>query len=54
MVATGGYDANRELIATYEALPGWKPQSITSEGDGLALGTEVGAAVRGPDGPGAP
>jgi 3-oxosteroid 1-dehydrogenase len=45
VIATGGYDANPELIATYEALPGWKPQSRTSDGDGLTLGTEVGAAV---------
>ena len=46
VLATGGYEANPEFVATYEGLPGWKPQAPPSvTGDGLMLGTEVGAAV---------
>lgn len=47
VLATGAYESNPELAATYEGLPGWQsmyPSTIT--GDGLVMGTELGAAVK--------
>jgi 3-oxosteroid 1-dehydrogenase len=46
-IACGGYESNPELVANYEALPGFQsmfPDSVT--GDGLVMATEIGAAVR--------
>jgi 3-oxosteroid 1-dehydrogenase len=46
-IACGGYESNPELVANYEALPGFQsmfPDSVT--GDGLVMATELGAAVR--------
>ena len=46
VLATGGYESNNDLVASFEGLPGWMSQCPTSNtGDGLALGTEVGGAV---------
>jgi 3-oxosteroid 1-dehydrogenase len=42
-----GYKSNPELVASYEALPGFQPMfphAVT--GDGLIMATELGAAVR--------
>jgi 3-oxosteroid 1-dehydrogenase len=47
ILATGGYEANPEMVANFERLPGWRsqfPPGVT--GDGLVLGAELGAAVR--------
>ena len=47
VIACGGYESNPELVASYEALPGFQsmfPDSIT--GDGLVMATEIGGAVR--------
>jgi 3-oxosteroid 1-dehydrogenase len=47
VLATGGYESNRDLVHDFEGLPNWLslyPASIT--GDGLLLATEIGAAVR--------
>jgi 3-oxosteroid 1-dehydrogenase len=46
-IACGGYESNPELVANYEALPGFQsmfPDTVT--GDGLIMATEIGAAVR--------
>jgi 3-oxosteroid 1-dehydrogenase len=46
VLATGGYESNPELVASFEGLPGWMSQCPTSvTGDGLTLATEVGGAV---------
>ena len=47
VIACGGYESNPDLVASYEALPGFQsmfPESLT--GDGLIMATEIGAAVR--------
>jgi 3-oxosteroid 1-dehydrogenase len=47
VLATGGYEANPQLVDTYEGLPGWlsmAPPSLT--GDGMTMGMEVGAQSR--------
>jgi succinate dehydrogenase/fumarate reductase flavoprotein subunit len=47
VLATGAYESSAALAATYEGLPGWQsmyPSTIT--GDGLVMGTELGAAVK--------
>jgi 3-oxosteroid 1-dehydrogenase len=47
VIACGGYESNPELVANYEALPGFQsmfPDFIT--GDGLIMATENGAAIR--------
>ena len=47
VIACGGYESNPDLVANYEALPGFQsmfPDSVT--GDGLIMATEIGAAVR--------
>ena len=47
VIASGGYESSPELTSNYEALPGWQsmfPPTLT--GDGLAMATELGAAVR--------
>ena len=47
VIACGGYESNPELVASYEALPGFQsmfPDSVT--GDGLVMASEIGAAVR--------
>lgn len=46
VLATGGYDADMTLAATYEGLPGWRsmfPPSVS--GDGLVMASEIGGAV---------
>jgi 3-oxosteroid 1-dehydrogenase len=46
-IATGGYEANPELVETYEGLPGWLSMAPSSvSGDGLTMGMEIGAACR--------
>ena len=47
VLATGGYEANQELLKSYEDIPGLRnmfPETLT--GDGLTMGAEVGARVR--------
>jgi 3-oxosteroid 1-dehydrogenase len=47
VVSTGGYENNPTLVAAYEDLPGWEPQTApTVTGDGMVMGVEHGAAVR--------
>jgi 3-oxosteroid 1-dehydrogenase len=46
VLATGGYEGSPELVNRFEGLPDWMnifPRSI--EGDGLVMGSELGAAV---------
>ncbi|WP_431281271.1 FAD-dependent oxidoreductase [Humitalea sp. 24SJ18S-53] len=46
VLATGGYEGSPELVGRFEGLPDWMnifPRSI--EGDGLLMGSELGAAV---------
>jgi 3-oxosteroid 1-dehydrogenase len=46
VLATGGYEGSPELVNRFEGLPDWMnifPRSI--EGDGLVMGSEVGAAT---------
>ena len=46
LLATGGYEGNPELVSRFEGLPDWMnifPRS--TEGDGLMMGSELGAAV---------
>lgn len=46
VLATGGYEGSPELVNRFEGLPDWMnifPRSI--EGDGLLMGSEMGAAV---------
>ncbi len=46
VLATGGYEGNPEIVNRFEGLPDWMnifPRSI--EGDGLTMGSELGAAV---------
>ncbi len=46
VLATGGYEGNADLVNRFEGLPDWMnifPRSI--EGDGLLMGSELGAAV---------
>jgi 3-oxosteroid 1-dehydrogenase len=47
VMATGGYEANPELLKSYEDIPDLRnmfPDTLT--GDGLTMGAEVGARVR--------
>jgi 3-oxosteroid 1-dehydrogenase len=47
VLATGGYEANADLVQTFEGLPGWLsmfPSSLT--GDGLKMASEIGAACK--------
>jgi 3-oxosteroid 1-dehydrogenase len=47
VLATGGYEANADLVQTFEGLPDWLsmfPSSLT--GDGLKMASEVGAACK--------
>ena len=47
VLATGGYEWNAELMRDLDPLPGLQPQSSPgSTGDGLIMGTEIGAALR--------
>jgi 3-oxosteroid 1-dehydrogenase len=47
VIATGGYEANPELVETYEGLPGWLSMAPSSvAGDGLKMGMEIGAASK--------
>jgi 3-oxosteroid 1-dehydrogenase len=46
VLATGGYEGSPEIVNRFEGLPDWMnifPRSI--EGDGLTMGSELGAAV---------
>ncbi len=46
VLATGGYEGSPELVNRFEGLPDWMnifPKSV--EGDGLLMGSELGAAV---------
>lgn len=46
VLATGGYEANAELVRRYEAFREWEtmfPASVN--GDGLLMGAEIGASV---------
>lgn len=46
VLATGGYEGSADLVNRFEGLPDWMnifPRSI--EGDGMLMGTELGAAV---------
>ena len=46
VLATGGYDLNKELARYFEAMPDWNsscPPHFT--GDGMAMATEVGAQI---------
>lgn len=46
VLATGGYEGSAELVNRFEGLPDWMnifPRSI--EGDGMVMGTELGAAT---------
>ena len=47
ILATGGYEANPELVRSFEDIPGLRnmfPDTLT--GDGLVMGAEIGAQVR--------
>jgi 3-oxosteroid 1-dehydrogenase len=47
VLATGGYEANPDLVQTFEGLPDWLsmfPSSLT--GDGLKIASEIGAACK--------
>ena len=47
VLATGGYEWNAELMRDLDPLPGLQPHSSPgSTGDGLIMGTEIGAALR--------
>jgi 3-oxosteroid 1-dehydrogenase len=47
VIATGGYEANPELVETYEGLPGWLSMAPSSvAGDGLKMAMEIGAACK--------
>ena len=46
VIATGGYESNPALVASFEGIPQWHtcfPDSL--RGDGLALGSRAGGAV---------
>jgi 3-oxosteroid 1-dehydrogenase len=46
VLATGGYEGSAELVNRFEGLPDWMnifPKSV--EGDGMVMGSELGAAV---------
>ena len=46
VLATGGYEGSPDLVNRFEGLPDWMnifPRSI--EGDGMVMGSELGAAV---------
>ncbi|MGG5823146.1 FAD-dependent oxidoreductase [Falsiroseomonas sp. HW251] len=46
VLATGGYEGNPDLVNRFEGLPDWMnifPRSV--EGDGMTMGTEIGAAT---------
>jgi 3-oxosteroid 1-dehydrogenase len=46
VLAVGGYDWNPELACQYEAMPEWNSSAPPYlHGDGLVMGTEVGAAI---------
>jgi len=46
VIATGGYEANRELVRRYEAFHEWETQFPPSvSGDGLVMAAEIGACV---------
>jgi 3-oxosteroid 1-dehydrogenase len=47
VIASGAYESNPEMVATYEGLPGFLsmyPQTIT--GDGITMAMEIGAACK--------
>jgi 3-oxosteroid 1-dehydrogenase len=47
VIATGGYEANPQLVETYEGLPGWLSMAPSSvAGDGLKMGMEIGGASK--------
>jgi 3-oxosteroid 1-dehydrogenase len=46
VLATGGYEGSPDLVNRFEGLPDWMnifPRSV--EGDGMLMGTEIGAAT---------
>jgi 3-oxosteroid 1-dehydrogenase len=48
VLATGGYDLHRELARYYEGVPDWNSSCPPFlDGDGLVMGSELGAAVAG-------
>jgi 3-oxosteroid 1-dehydrogenase len=48
MLASGGYDWRPEVARSFEQLPEWHSMcQPTVEGDGLIMGSEIGAAIAG-------
>jgi 3-oxosteroid 1-dehydrogenase len=46
VIATGGYEANRDLVRSYEGFRDWETQfPPTVTGDGLVMAAEIGARV---------
>jgi 3-oxosteroid 1-dehydrogenase len=47
VLATGGYEWNKDLMRDFDLIPGLRPLSPpSSTGDGLIMGAEIGAAIR--------
>jgi 3-oxosteroid 1-dehydrogenase len=47
VLATGGYEANLQMVETFEGLPGWLSMAPSSvSGDGMLMGLEIGAAAK--------
>jgi hypothetical protein len=47
VLATGGYEWNKDLMRDFDLIPGLRPLSPPgSTGDGLIMGAEIGAAIR--------
>jgi 3-oxosteroid 1-dehydrogenase len=47
VLATGGYEWNKDLMRDFDLIPGLQPLSPpSSTGDGLIMGAEIGAAIR--------
>ena len=47
VLATGGYEANPQMVETFEGLPGWLSMAPSSvSGDGMLMGLEIGAAAK--------